>query len=329
MIPLSILDLASVVEGSTVQAALQNSRDLIQHAERWGYTRFWVAEHHNMQGIASAATPVVIGYLAEATQSIRVGSGGVMLPNHTPYIIAEQFGTLASLYPGRIDLGVGRAPGTDQLTLLALRRDRRQADNFPADVLELQSYFAPEHPGQKIFAVPGVGTQVPLWILGSSLFGAELAARLGLPYAFASHFAPAQLMPAIDTYRSRFQASPECPQPQLLLCVNAVVAETDAEAARLFTSMQQQFVRMVRDERGLLPPPRDTMEGYWSPAERRHTEHMLAQSFIGSPETVLRGLREFVALTRPDELMINTTVFDHQARLRSYELLAELWHNAH
>jgi len=253
---LSILDLAFVPEGGTPADALRNTRDLAQHAEKWGYRRFWLAEHHNMVGIASAATAVVIGYVAANTRTIRVGAGGIMLPNHSPLVIAEQFGTLETLYPGRIDLGLGRAPGTDQRTLLALRRTPASAESFPDDVLELQQFFEPAKQGQTVQAVPGAGLDVPLWILGSSLFGAQLAAILGLPYAFASHFAPAALMPALQEYRSRFKPSKQLGQSYAAAGLNVFAAETDAEACRLFTSAQQQFTRMVRGTRGKLPPPK-------------------------------------------------------------------------
>ena len=275
MPPLSILDLAFVPEGGTPADALRNTRDLAQHAEKWGYRRFWLAEHHNMVGIASAATAVVIGYVAANTRTIRVGAGGIMLPNHSPLVIAEQFGTLETLYPGRIDLGLGRAPGTDQRTLLALRRNPDSADSFPDDVLELQQFFEPAKQGQAVQAVPGAGLDVPLWILGSSLFGAQLAAILGLPYAFASHFAPAALIPALQEYRARFKPSKQLDQSYAAAGVNVFAAETDAEARRLFTSAQQQFTRMVRGTRGKLPPPIDDIETYWTPAEKEQASAML------------------------------------------------------
>ena len=270
---LSILDLAFVPEGGTPADALRNTRDLAQHAEKWGYRRFWLAEHHNIVGIASAATAVVIGYVAANTRTIRVGAGGIMLPNHSPLVIAEQFGTLETLYPGRIDLGLGRAPGTDQRTLLALRRTPDSAESFPDDVLELQQFFEPAKQGQPVQAVPGAGLGVPLWILGSSLFGAQLAAILGLPYAFASHFAPAALMPALQEYRSRFKPSKQLGQSYAAAGVNVFAAETDAEARRLFTSAQQQFTRMVRGTRGKLPPPIDDIETYWTPTEKDRLRH--------------------------------------------------------
>lgn len=321
---LSMLDLAFVPEGGTPADALRNTRDLAQHAERWGYHRFWLAEHHNMVGIASAATAVVIGYVAANTRTIRVGAGGIMLPNHSPLVIAEQFGTLETLYPGRIDLGLGRAPGTDQRTLLALRRTPDSAESFPDDVLELQQFFEPAKQGQPVQAVPGAGLDVPLWILGSSLFGAQLAAILGLPYAFASHFAPAALMPALQEYRSRFKPSKQLGQSYAAAGVNVFAAETDAEARQLFTSAQQQFTRMVRGTRGKLPPPIDDIETYWTPAEKEQASAMLKYSFVGSPDTVRSGLQQFVDETGVEELIVASAIYDHPARLRSYEILAQL-----
>jgi len=321
---LSILDLAFVPEGGTPADALRNTRDLAQHAEKWGYRRFWLAEHHNIVGIASAATAVVIGYVAANTRTIRVGAGGIMLPNHSPLVIAEQFGTLETLYPGRIDLGLGRAPGTDQRTLLALRRTPDSAESFPDDVLELQQFFEPAKQGQPVQAVPGAGLDVPLWILGSSLFGAQLAAILGLPYAFASHFAPAALMPALQEYRSRFKPSKQLGQSYAAAGVNVFAAETDAEARRLFTSAQQQFTRMVRGARGKLPPPIDDIETYWTPAEKEQASAMLKYSFVGSPDTVRSGLQQFVDETGVEELIVASAIYDHPARLRSYEILAQL-----
>src|SRR5712675_153615 len=282
-IPFSILDLAPIVEGGTAAGALQNTLDFARHAERYRYHRYWLAEHHNMPGVASAATAILIAHVAGGTRSIRVGSGGIMLPNHAPLIVAEQFGTLETLYPGRIDLGLGRAPGTDQHTLLALRRTPDSAESFPDDVLELQHFFEPAKQGQPVKAVPGAGLDVPLWILGSSLFGAQLAAILGLPYAFASHFAPAALMPALQEYRSRFKPSEQLCQSYAAAGVNVFAAETDAEACRLFTSAQQQFTRMVRGTRGKLPPPIDDIETYWTPAEKEQASAMLKYSFVGSP----------------------------------------------
>ncbi|MFE1602546.1 LLM class flavin-dependent oxidoreductase [Methylobacterium sp. ID0610] len=324
MPPFSILDLAPIPQGSTPGAALANSLDLARHAEALGYTRYWLAEHHNMTGIASAATAVAIAHVAGGTRTIRVGAGGIMLPNHSPLVIAEQFGTLASLHPGRIDLGLGRAPGTDQRTLRALRRDPSASDTFPQDVLELQALLGPVQPGQVIQAVPGAGTQVPLWILGSSLFGAQLAAMLGLPFAFASHFAPEALMQALEVYRSRFEPSAQLDRPYAMVGVNVIAAETDAEARRLFTSPQQSFTNLVRGTRGQLPPPIDDIDLYWSPAEKVQASRMLACSFVGAKDTVRRELEAFVARTQADELMVAAAVYDHGARVRSYEILAEL-----
>jgi len=321
---ISILDLAFVAEGATPADALRNSLDLAQHAERWGYHRFWLAEHHNMIGIASAATSVVIGYIAGGTSTIRVGAGGVMLPNHSPLVIAEQFGTLASLYPGRIDLGLGRAPGTDQRTMLALRRSATSSDTFPEDVVQLQAYFEELREGQLVQAVPGTGLYVPLWILGSSLFGAQLAGMLGLPYAFASHFAPAALMPAIDAYRRCFKPSKQLDRPYSAAGLNVIAAESDAEARRLFTSAQQQFANMVRGTRGRLQPPVEDIERYWTPMEKAHASSMLSRSIVGSPETVRTGLKQFAAETEVDELIVVTAIYDHAARLRSYEILSDI-----
>ena len=319
---LSVLDLAPVVEGATPRDALLNARDLARHAERHGYHRFWLAEHHNMVGIASAATSVALGFVAEGTSTIRIGAGGVMLPNHSPMVIAEQFGTLESLYPGRIDLGLGRAPGTDQRTLRALRRGPDSADQFPRDVQEVQAFFADVQPGQAIQAVPGGGLNVPIWILGSSTFGAQLAGILGLPYAFASHFAPDALMQALAAYRQRFQPSEQSQAPYSMACVNVICADTDAEARRLFTSLQQAFTNMMRNARGKMQPPIDDIETYWSGAEKAQAQHMLTYSFVGSPDTVRRELQEFIRVTGIDELMVTGSIYDHQARLRSFELLA-------
>jgi luciferase family oxidoreductase group 1 len=323
MLPISILDLAPVVQGATPREALRCTLDLARHADHWGYNRYWVAEHHNMSGIASAATSVVIGYIAGGTQRIRVGAGGIMLPNHSALVIAEQFGTLESLYPGRIDLGLGRAPGTDQRTWRALRRDPESAERFPQDVLELQALLGPSQPGQVIHAVPGTDTNVPLWILGSSLFGAQLAAMLGLPYAFASHFAPDALMSALETYRSRFEPSQQSAQSYAMVGCGVVVAETDSEARYLFTSSQQRVANMFRGVRGLLQPPIDDIESYWTPAEKQHAQRMLACSFVGSVDTVRRELQDFVTRTKADELMVTCGVYDHGAKLHSYDLLAK------
>lgn len=320
----SVLDLAPVPMGSTPGDALRNTLDLARHAEALGYNRYWLAEHHNMVGIASAATSVVIGQVAAATRTMRVGAGGIMLPNHSPLVIAEQFGTLESLFPGRIDLGLGRAPGTDQLTLRALRRDPATAENFPRDVLELQALLGPVQDGQRVRAVPGAGTNVPLWILGSSLFGAQLAAAFGLPYAFASHFAPDALMQALEIYRESFTASAQLDRPYAMVGVNVFAADTDAEARRLFTTVQQTFANMVRGTRGQLPPPIDDIESYWSPMEKAQASNMLACSFVGSAETIRRDLEAFIARTGADELMVASAIYDHGARLRSYEILADV-----
>lgn len=322
MPPLSILDLAPIVEGGTPTTALRNSLDLAQHAEAWGYNRFWLAEHHNMAGIASAATAVVIAHIAAGTTTIRVGAGGIMLPNHSPLVIAEQFGTLAALHAGRIDLGLGRAPGTDQQTMRALRQSNTGAESFPRDVLELQALLGDPQPGQVVYAVPGTGSHIPLWILGSSLYGAQLAAMLGLPYAFASHFAPDALLPALEMYRAEFRPSEQLDRPYAMVAANVIAADEDSEALRLFTSVQQAFTNMVRDTRGQLQPPLDDIEAYWSPAEKAHVERMLSRSFVGSASTVEEGLRRYVDETGADELIVATAVHDHAARLRSYEILA-------
>ncbi|HML27795.1 MAG TPA: LLM class flavin-dependent oxidoreductase, partial [Hyphomicrobium sp.] len=286
MAAISILDLVRVTQNTDARGALDNARDLAAHAEKWGYRRFWVAEHHNMPGIASAATSIAIAHIAAGSQNIRVGAGGIMLPNHAPLIIAEQFGTLARLYPDRIDLGLGRAPGTDPLTVQALRRHTAAVDTFPQDVLELQSYFAPAEPGQRVQAVPAAGTNVPLWILGSSTYGAYLAAELGLPYAFASHFAPEQLQAALDIYRARFKPSQQLDRPYAMVGVNVIAAETDREARFLATTQQMSFANLVRGARQLSQPPIEDIESYWSPREKAQATAMLARSIIGSTETV-------------------------------------------
>ena len=321
--PFSILDLALVAEGATPADALRNSLDLARHAEDWGYKRFWLAEHHNTVGIASAATAVVIGYVAAGTLTIRVGAGGIMLPNHAPLIIAEQFGTLEALYPGRIDLGVGRAPGTDQLTVRALRRHPSSAEIFPRDVLELQAFLGDLRPGQVVQATPGSGSRVPLWILGSSLFGAQLAAELGLPFAFASHFAPDALLPALQIYRREFKPSEQLQRPYAMVGVNVIAAEDD-KARRLFTSLQQVITNVVRGARGRLPPPIDDIEPYWSPVEKDQVSNMLRRSIVGSPEIVRHGLENFIEETSADELIVASAIYDHSARLRSYEILADV-----
>ncbi len=324
MTALSILDLSPIPEGHDARTALMNSLDLARHAERLGYQRYWVAEHHNMPGIASAATSVVIGHIAGGTKTIRVGAGGIMLPNHSPLVIAEQFGTLASLYPDRIDLGVGRAPGSDQATARALRRNLEgEVDAFPQDVMELINYFGPGAPDQRIFAVPGVGTEVPVWILGSSTYGAQLAAAFGLPYAFASHFAPDQMGEAIDIYRQRFRPSAFLDKPHLMLGLGAFAAATDEEAQFLFSSQMQAFANLRRGRPGPLPRPVENIAAHLSAAELAMVEHSLACRVVGSPETIRRGLERIIQLTGADELMVTGAIHDHQARLRSFELIAE------
>lgn len=323
-VPLSVLELASIGEGSTAAEALAHARDLAQHVERLGYHRVWVAEHHSMPGIASAATSLVISHLAAATSTIRVGAGGIMLPNHAPLIIAEQFGTLETLYPGRIDLGLGRAPGTDQRTAHALRRNLQgSSDDFPQDVAELMHYFQPATPNQAVRAVPGEGLDVPIWILGSSLFGASLAAAMGLPYAFASHFAPAALHQAIEVYRTRFRPSTPDGKSRLMAAVNVFAADTDEEAKLLRTSQLQVFARIRTGRPSKLPPPRPGYEDELHPYEKALVDEMLSCSIVGSKETVKAGLRAFAADTGADELIVATMVHDHSARLRSFELVAQ------
>jgi luciferase family oxidoreductase group 1 len=322
MIPFSILDLAPVTEGSDASQAFRNTLDLAQLAERLGYRRYWLAEHHNMPGIASAATAVLIGHVAGGTSSIRVGAGGIMLPNHAPLQVAEAFGTLASLYPGRIDLGLGRAPGTDQPTARALRRYFDSADAFPQDVLELLGYFEPAQPGQPVRAVPGAGVEVAVWLLGSSLFGAQLAARLGLPYAFASHFAPDAMDEALALYRRDFRPSARLQQPYAMLGLNVVAAASDAEARRLFTTQQQSFINLRRGKPGLIPPPIDDIEAYWTPPEKLMVERALACAVVGAADTVKDGIAAFIARHRPDELLLTANVFEHAARRHSFEIAA-------
>ena len=327
MTPLSVLDLAPIVEGSDAAASLRNALDLAQHAESWGYRRYWLAEHHNMDGVACSATAVLIGHVAGGTKTIRVGSGGVMLPNHAPLVIAEQFGTLATLYPGRIDLGLGRAPGTDQLTARALRQHLTQnEDDFPRDVVELQGYLGAAKPNQAVRAIPGMDTNVPIWLLGSSLYSAQLAAYLGLPFAFASHFAPDMLLQALDIYRSTYRPSAAWPEPHAMVGVNVVVADTDDEAARLFTSIQQRFLGMQRGERGPLPRPIDpaVMAAMWNDRERAGVQRMLAATAMGGPAAVKKQLDAIIERTQADELIVAGAIHDHQARLRSFELLAGL-----
>lgn len=324
--PFSVLDLSPIPQGGRAAESLRNSLDLARHAERWGYSRFWLAEHHNLPGVASAATAVVIGYVAGGTSTIRVGAGGIMLPNHAPLVVAEQFGTLESLYPGRIDLGLGRAPGGDQAAARALRRHLSgggAADTFPRDVLELMSYFGRSQPGQPVRAVPGEGLEVPIWLLGSSDFSATLAAELGLPFAFASHFAPEMLLPALELYRGNFKPSQRTPEPCVMVGVNVVAADTDARGARLFTSVQQQFLNMVRGTPDQLPPPVDTMEGRWTDSEQAWVEQRLRIRAVGSVDTVRRQLSEIREATGADELILTAHIFDHADRLRSFELAAE------
>tara|TARA_Y100001934_G_scaffold219101_1_gene260605 strand:- start:353 stop:1366 length:1014 start_codon:yes stop_codon:yes gene_type:complete len=321
----SVLDLAPVTEGATPGEAFANALDLAQHAERWGYHRYWLAEHHNMPGIASAATSVVMCHIAGGTRYIRVGAGGIMLPNHSPMVIAEQFGTLESLYPGRIDLGLGRAPGSDMLTARALRRDNQQhAERFPQDVQELRDFFRPEAARQAVQAVPGASLNVPLWILGSSLFGAQLAAYLGLPYAFASHFAPEALEQALDVYRENFKPSDQLDAPYVMVGVNCFAAATDDEARHLFTSAQIQFTNLFRGAPGRLQPPIDSMDSYWSAAEKAGVAQALKYAMVGSADTVSEKLQHFVEHRQVDEVMLTAQIFDHDARLRSFEIAANI-----
>ncbi|HUH58798.1 MAG TPA: LLM class flavin-dependent oxidoreductase [Candidimonas sp.] len=324
MTPFSILDLSPIAEGSDAATSFRHTLDIAQHGERWGYNRYWMAEHHGMPGIASAATSVLIGHVAAGTSTIRVGAGGIMLPNHSPLVIAEQFGTLESLFPGRIDLGLGRAPGSDQTTARALRRNlASDADEFPRDVVELMDYFSAE-PRQAVRAVPGTGLNVPIWILGSSLFGAQLAAALGLPYAFASHFAPQQMMQAIQLYRNTFQPSEHLQKPYVMLGFNVFAADTDEQAQFLATSWQQSFVNLRSGRPSRLPPP---VKGYLEqvgPQAQQLLDHVLSCSAIGAPDTVSAQLKAFLDKTGADELMITSNMFDHAARLRSYEITAQV-----
>src|SRR3984957_20356424 len=321
MSPFSVLDLSPITQGSDAAHSFRNTLDLARHAERWGYRRFWLAEHHGMPGVASAATAVVIGYIAGSTSTIRVGAGGIMLPNHAPLVIAEQFGTLESLYPGRIDLGLGRPPGGDQATARALRRNLGSSgDTFPRDLIELMGYFARAEPGQAVRAVPGEGLDIPIWLLGSSDFSARLAAELGLPFAFASHFAPDYLLPALELYRENFKPSDRLAKPYVMIGVNVIAADTDAEAQRQFTSLQQAFLNMVRGRPGQLPPPVDSMEGRWNSMERAHVEARTRVSAVGSVGTVHERLAAILAATGADELILTAHIYDHTARLRSFEL---------
>ncbi|WP_224555303.1 luciferase-like monooxygenase [Pectobacterium versatile] len=321
----SVLDLAPIPQGSIARDAFHRSLDLAQHTEKWGYHRYWLAEHHSMTGIASAATSVLLGYLASGTQRIRLGSGGVMLPNHSPLVIAEQFGTLESLYPGRIDLGLGRAPGTDQRTMMALRRHlNADIEDFPRDVQELQRYFADAQPGQAVQAVPGQGLHVPIWLLGSSLYSAQLAARLGLPFSFAAHFAPDMLLEAFRLYRENFVPSATHAKPYTMVCVNVVAADSDRDARFLFTSMQQQFINLRRGTPGPLPAPVENIDTVGSPAEQFGTDQALRLSIVGDSAKVRHGLQSLLRETRADEVMINGQIFDHQARLRSFEIAMDV-----
>ncbi|MFM5065993.1 luciferase-like monooxygenase [Aeromonas caviae] len=323
VVPYSVLDLVPVPEGGLPAESFRHSLDLARHAERWGYHRYWLAEHHNMPGIASAATAVLIGHLAGGTTTLRLGAGGIMLPNHSPLVIAEQFGTLSSLYPDRIDLGLGRAPGSDQRTMQALRRQRSgEVDDFPADVRELMSYFGDEVGA--VQAVPGQGLHVPIWLLGSSLYSAQLAAAMGLPFGFASHFAPAMLLQALEIYRTQYRSSARWPKPHAVVCVNLIAADTDREARFLFTTLQQQFLRLYRGDAGKLPLPVQTLGDEWSPRELMAMEQTLARSLVGEPDRVRHGLKALLAETGADELMFNGPIVDHQARLRSFEIGAEL-----
>ena len=324
MTTLSVLDLSPIVQGSNASQSLRNTLDLARNAERLGYNRYWLAEHHNMPGIASAATSVVIAHVAAGTKTIRVGAGGIMLPNHAPLVIAEQFGTLAALHPGRIDLGLGRAPGSDQMTARALRRNLAgEIDDFPQDVVELMTYFKPARPEQRICAYPGAGQDVPVWILGSSTYGAQLAAALGLPYAFASHFAPAELDRALDIYRTRFRPSEQLDKPYVMLGLNVTAAETDDEAKYLFSSVQQAFVNLRLGKAGQLPPPVPNMDQRLDPTAKAMLDNALACSVVGSRETVAAGLKAFADRTGADEFMVTAQIFDHAARVRSFEITAE------
>lgn len=325
MIPFSVLDLSPINQGSTAAQAFNNSKELAQRAEALGYKRYWLAEHHNMPGIASAATSLVISHVAANTKTIRVGSGGIMLPNHSPLVIAEQFGTLESLYPGRIDLGLGRAPGSDQRTARALRRHMGgdTADNFPQDVIELQEYFDEPSDYQNLRAVPGSGLKVPIWLLGSSMFSAQLAAELGLPFAFASHFAPGFMKSAVQIYRERFKPSATLKKPYVMLALNVFAADTQREAERLFTSLQQQFLNLIRGTPGQLRPPVDDIDALWQPGEQAHVERSLSCAVVGDRETVEEGLQAFIDEHTPDELIITAQIYDHAARLHSFEIAAQ------
>jgi luciferase family oxidoreductase group 1 len=325
MIPFSILDLCPVTQDIDAAQALKNTLDLARHAEEWGYYRYWLAEHHNMAGVASAATSIVIGHVANGTKTIRVGSGGIMLPNHAPLVIAEQFGTLASLYPDRIDLGIGRAPGGDQRTTRALRREATSADTFPQDVRELEFYFQPATEDQAIRAVPGAGLNVPIWILGSSLYGAQLAAAFGLPFAFASHFMPDQIVEALHIYRSNFKPSENLQKPHVMIGINVFAADTDEKAKYHFTSLQQQFFNLRYGKPGKIQPPVVNLEETWNPLHKAAVNHALSCSAVGSKETISKRLKEIIDLHKPDEIITTATMYDHQARLRSFEITADVF----
>ncbi len=327
-IPISVLDLATVVEGDTPVQTFPKSLELARHVEKLGYHRYWLSEHHNMISVASAATSVLIGYIAGGTSSMRVGSGGIMLPNHSPLAVAEQFGTLESLFPGRIDLGLGRAPGTDQLTAMALRGERFDtANDFPQNILKLQQYFSTENSASKVRALPGEGLKIPMWILGSSTDSAQLAGLLGLPYAFASHFAPAQFLSAINLYRQTFRPSEHLKTPYVMACVNVIAADSDAEANRLATSLYQMFIGIVSGQRKLLQPPVDSMDNIWSEYESELVNQMLSFSFLGSPYTIKKDMQEFLKQTQVDEVMAISNIYDQKAKLHSYQLFAELMKN--
>lgn len=321
----SVLDLASIIEGGTVSAAFENTVDLAQHVEKWGYNRFWVAEHHSMPGIASSATSVLIGYIAGKTKKIRVGSGGIMLPNHAPLVIAEQFGTLEAMYPGRIDLGLGRAPGSDQFTAMALRGDvRNNGQDFPEQLAQLRSYLDADSKHNRVRAIPGEGQDIPIWLLGSSGFSAALSAKLGLPFSFASHFSPENTKPALARYRNNFQPSEVLDKPHVMVGINVFAADTSEEAQRIATSYQQQFLNLIRNTPGQMSPPVESMEGIWSEYEKAIVMKQLNASIIGNPEEVKEQLQAFLEETQADEMIINSAIYDHKARLRSYEIIAEV-----
>ena len=324
MIPYSLLDLSPILEGSDASVAFRNTLDLAQHAEKWGYHRYWLAEHHNLPSVASAATAVVIGYVAGGTKTIRVGAGGIMLPNHAPLVVAEQFGTLESLYPGRIDLALGRAPGSDQATARALRRYFENADSFPDDLLELMSYFRAPKAGQRVTAVPGAGLHVPIFLLGSSDFSARLAAELGLPFAFASHFAPDYLDVALELYRREFKPSDDLKNPYAIVGAGVYAANSDDEAQRLFSSAQLQTLNLIRGKPTKLQPPNERLDEVWTSQERAAIDHRTKYAAVGSAETVKRRFLEILEETRADEIIVTAQIFDHAARLRSFEIAAEV-----